>query len=382
MPPSNPTANHSVTGQDTHTLIVLQGRQAGARANITPNSVVTVGTGLENDVVLYSHGANQYQLTITGTLDSVEIVVVEGVVLRNGEPLGNGVIYEVGDNEQFAMADSVFTFEFAEEEIYADASDPNDLAVGGDQTTGSAKAKAKAKAEEASSNRSLTYLYIAGGLILLTSVVTTGLVRAFQNEDNRKKTFYEEISAAGYENLNVIPPQGDLPARVSGAVFSVEDRSDILALAVETGTSVELDLQINEELIGVVEDVYRVNGITADVSVSGIGEVEVWTSTKNSELLNSIEASIKNDIPDVISLTSTNSMPAEMVVEISPVAAIDPDKQVTLVVAGVDGYLMTRDKSRYFIGSMLPSGHIIQKIENGNVYVLAEDGKELVLEFN
>jgi len=208
------------------------------------------------------------------------------------------------------------------------------------------------------------------------------LVRAFQNEDNRKQSLKNEILAAGYDNLLYIPPQGDLPARVSGAVFSVGDRSKIMEMAADTKTNVQLDLQINEELEAAVQDVYRVNGITAEVSITGIGEVEVWTSTKNEKLLAAIESNIKNDVPNVISLVTSNSIPAEKVVEQSPVADIDPDKQVTLVVAGVDGYLMTRDKSRYFIGSMLPSGHTIRKIENGNVHVESPEGQALVLEFN
>jgi len=95
-----------------------------------------------------------------------------------------------------------------------------------------------------------------------------------------------------------------------------------------------------------------------------------------------IESSVKNDVPDVISLTTSNSIPVDEVVEESPVAEVDPDKQVTLVVAGVDGYLMTRDKSRYFIGSMLPSGHYIKKIEDGNVHVESPEGQAIVLEFN
>jgi len=374
MPPNNSNSDVSPSGLDQHSLVVLEGRQAGARAQISVDAVVTVGTDLDNDVVLYSHNADPCRLTITGSEDAIELVVVEGVVLKNGEPLATGVIHEVDISETFSMADSVFAFTFATEISHSSSASTASL----DQYASSDGAVAT----EHAPNRSFTYLCIAGGLILLTSVVTTGLVRAFQNEDNRKQSLQTELLESGYENLHFVPPQGDLPARVSGAVFSVEDRSKILSMAADTKTNVQLDLQINEELASAVQDVYRVNGITAEVSITGIGEVEVWTSTKNEELLIAVESSVKNDVPNVISLTTSNSIPAEKVVEQSPVADVDPDKQVTLVVAGADGYLMTRDKSRYFIGSMLPSGHYIKKIENGNVYVESTDGQSLVLEFN
>jgi len=373
MPPSNPTAAYGISGQDTHTLVVQKGRQAGARADIYPDAVVTIGTGLDNDVVLYSHGASPCQLTVTGTADTIEIVVVEGVVLKDGEPLAIGVIHEVAESEEFAMADSVFSFEFA----LPDVDDEESV-----QPVDSKKGQNSQQSEEASITRPLTYLYIVGGLILLTSVVTTGLVRAFQNEDNRKQSLQSELAAAGYENLYFVPAQGSLPARISGAVFSVDDRAKILALAAETNTNVQLDLQVNDELASAVTDIYRVNGISADVNVTGIGEVEVWTSTRNVDSLINIESSVKTDIPDVLSLTTSNSLPAEKVVEPTPVAEVDPEKQVTLVVAGADGYIMTRDKSRYFIGSMLPSGHIIKKISDGKVFVEAADGQALVLDFN
>lgn len=367
MSRSNSTAHKSDSEAEKHSLVVLKGLQAGARADILRESTVTVGTGLENDVVLYSHGENQCQLMITGKPESIELVVVKGTVLKNGEPLDIGVAHKVSVREQFSMADSVFKFELASAQ-YSSQCDFSDYPPD--------------RAGEATSNRALTYLYIAGGLILLTTVVTTGLVRAFQNDGEQRKSFSQELSAAGYKSLHVIPSHGNLPAKVSGAVYSLEDRSNILAIAGDTQTEIELDLQINEDLAGNVEDIYRVNGIAADVRVTGIGEVEVWTSTRDNELLNSMESIIKKDIPDVLSLTTTNSIPDELVVEINPVASNDPDKQVTLVVAGADGYLMTRDKSRYFVGSILPSGHVIHKIDDGNVYVYSETGEILVLDFN
>jgi len=352
MPPENVTSDFSMSGLNTHTLVVLEGSQAGARADISSDAVLTVGTDLDNDVVLYAHNAEPSRITITGLDDAIELVVIEGTVLKNGEPLATGVIHEVDISESFSMADSVFAFNFATANSSLSQADSSH--EGAPESNSS---------EALSPDRSFTYLCIAGGLILLTSVVTTGLVRAFQNEDNRKQSLQAELLDAGYENLYFEPAKGDAPARVSGAVFSVEDRAKILSLATDTQTSVQMDLQINEALIAAVQDVYRVNGITAEVDITGIGEVEVWTSTKNEELLMAIESSVKNDVPDVISLTTSNSIPVDEVVEESPVAEVDPDKQVTLVVAGVDGYLM-------------------KKIEDGNVHVESPEGQAIVLEFN
>ena len=58
----------------------------------------------------------------------------------------------------------------------------------------------------------------------------------------------------------------------------------------------------------------------------------------------------------------------------------DPAKRVVSVVGGDDGYVQTRDGSRYFVGAMLPDGHTVTAIE-GQTVVVQKDGRPTNLKF-
>ena len=56
------------------------------------------------------------------------------------------------------------------------------------------------------------------------------------------------------------------------------------------------------------------------------------------------------------------------------------NKRVVSVVGGEDGYVQTRDGSRYFVGAVLPDGHTVTAIEEQSVTV-QKDGRITNLTF-
>jgi type III secretion protein D len=63
-----------------------------------------------------------------------------------------------------------------------------------------------------------------------------------------------------------------------------------------------------------------------------------------------------------------------------PPVPADPGKRIASLVPGDTAYLVTADGARYFVGSMLPSGHRITAIGAQSV-TLEHDGRESSLNF-
>jgi type III secretion protein D len=58
----------------------------------------------------------------------------------------------------------------------------------------------------------------------------------------------------------------------------------------------------------------------------------------------------------------------------------DPGKRIASLVQGDPAYVVTADGARYFVGSMLPSGHRITAVDTQSV-TLERDGRQSTLNF-
>jgi len=122
---------------------------------------------------------------------------------------------------------------------------------------------------------------------------------------------------------------------------------------------------VDTELVERVEDVFRVNGVEAAVRSLVAGEAVVDVRTADVEALARLETRVTEDVPQLVALTLENSPPPVL----EDAVPVDPGKRVELVVATDPAYVVTRDRSRYFVGALLPSGHRIAGIEEGVVHL-------------
>ena len=165
-------------------------------------------------------------------------------------------------------------------------------------------------------------------------------------------------------------------ARVTGFVATRAD-----AIRVERWLESQPERVVNAVLADAVlaervADVFRINGIEAEVRTLEDGVAAVATRTDDAAALDRIETRVAADVPRLVALEIEN---------VPPVAApartpFDAGKRVALVVGSPPAHLVTEDRSRYYIGAILPSGHRIASIED-NVVLLEKDGATSELQF-
>lgn len=223
---------------------------------------------------------------------------------------------------------------------------------------------------------------IALGTVTALYAVTGG--DASTTRENRdtagNSVFADKLKETNVDSLSYRLLDDGQTYLVSGFVETRDQRNQLLEIADFTNAKVEFDIQVNDELIESVEDIYRVNGISAEAEVAGRGEIKVKTYTGNIEKLVLVEESVRKDIPSLVAMQVINDPPDKVLVEKQSKYRENPEKRVTLVVTGNNPYIMTEDKSRYFLGAILPSGHIVESIEDGSV-VVSMEGKRETLQY-
>ena len=187
----------------------------------------------------------------------------------------------------------------------------------------------------------------------------------------------QSLHRLGYATLDVEIRDGQ-PV-VTGYLNSETQRAELeQALARTSMRSVRVMPWINEQVTQGVAEVFRLNGIAAQVKSAGSGVVQVHTREANTENLQRAEAVARRDVPGLVKLVSVNDAPPAAA-KASPVAA-DPGKRVAAIVPGDPAYVVTADGTRYFTGAVLPTGHRIQAIQ-ANLVQLERDGQISQLTF-
>ena len=169
----------------------------------------------------------------------------------------------------------------------------------------------------------------------------------------------------------------------TGAVSTREEAMELTEILLDSALPVRNETVVVADLVERVTDIFRVHGVEATVTSLGGTDVEAQTATGDIQTLTSVRETVALDLPDVGKLVVTNKMPPQPTVSVPgersrPVEV--QGKRVAMVVSDPPGYVVTEDKSRYFIGALLPSGHRISTIENGQVS-LVKDGQSTVLDF-
>ena len=152
---------------------------------------------------------------------------------------------------------------------------------------------------------------------------------------------------------------------VSGYLETAAQRSQVERIvarhAAEGGQSVRLSVFVNEQVAAGVRDVYRVNGIAAQVEPTGPGAMAVRTQHADAAQLAQVQATARRDVAGLAVLEARNSPPSPQRAAANVVD--DPGKRIASVVPGDPAYLVTVDGTRYFEGALLPSGHRIASIK-------------------
>ena len=176
----------------------------------------------------------------------------------------------------------------------------------------------------------------------------------------------QTLSHLGMPTLNVESRSGQL--YVTGHLESQAEKAR-LEKALADRSPARLSVWVNEQVAASVAEVYRLNGIAAQVEAAGAGVVRVRTAVSDTRQLEHVQALARRDVPGLQQLVAINEAPPAPPPAASTIH--DPGKRVAAIVPGEPAYLVTADGTRYFEGAMLPSGHRIVAILPDKVHILA-----------
>jgi len=123
-----------------------------------------------------------------------------------------------------------------------------------------------------------------------------------------------------------------------------------------------IDVSVGEIMAESVASVFRVNKLDAITTSLASGEVLAETATADLELLSKVEAIAYADVAGLKSLEIKNAMPVVAKQPVGNDFETLPGKRIVMVVSTEPTYILTEDGSRYFTGSILPSGHKVKAI--------------------
>jgi len=359
---------------------VTNGHSAGATFNIPPGVKQTAGSGIHNDIVLHGSEGNRWAIALENKEGKVHVTALMGNLEFDERQLDQGETILVTREGLMRADDTEFRVSCEQETTHIVSDTPIEMSL--------LEGKKKLLSNTAENRNSLlrhalfgfSVICVAIGTLSAIYFVTGSVFMANADGEPGFVEFTNGLKEPEFKTLEYKLSSDQQTYIITGIVDSREQKTALLDLANRTGTKVELDLQLNSELIGSVEDIYRVNGIPASAEVVERGKLTVNTQTHDLEKLSVVELSVKQDIPQLSELVVNNTPPATVLEEM-PSYKQDPDKRVTLIKAGDNAYIMTQDQSRYFVGALLPSGHTVEGIENGEILV-SKDGKTETMKYN
>lgn len=412
----------------TPLLAIVAGPRAGARRPLVQGQRLTIGFDLDCDVVIrhpslqgvrasLSIDGEEVRLHIDrGQANLLGLAVPEGrsIVLPRWVPvaLGDAMIAVGSEQERGWASCRRLAQQLAEERaiepgegvpLGGDAADrpplidarrasaaPSGLA-GIDEAASSAlsadwrRASAGASKAAAATGRRLAWQVPAAAAACLALAIAVGMlspkVRAIADGDRRAAVPASEaadrvrvaLADLGLSGLRIERMADGTPV-VRGLVDTDAQRARIAGEVARLGVRAFVEVVSGEQLVRQVADVLRVKGLPGSVRHIGRGVIEAQVGEADAERARRTEEAVRRDVAGLAGfrLAFTPAVPAAPVA--APKVPEDPTKRVVSVAYGPNGHVVTADGARYFVGALLPSGHRIVRIADGEVE-LSRDGQ-------
>jgi len=362
-----------------YTLSVVDGLKKGASVHLELDARLVIGDQIDCDIVLGDVamlddllGDNAREPARTtlrhdSTAGTFLLQQVSGSVLLDGTAIAEGSEINVPLDTPVEIAGSVFVLnqhgqQAAEPVPNADHQliDVSDSS----ESANAAEAKVEDDLESKQSNNRMMHLGIAAAFCIALAAVLTiwmdGKGLSVTAHDRASSLLAQLMEAPEYSQLE-LEQSGSGAIKVTGFVQQRAELQQLRKSLNGMEQTVFVDVSVGEIMAESVESVFMVNDVEALASSMANGEV----LTGDTQLLEKIEAIAYADVAGLESLTIENAPPAIIALAEKP-ASNDfetlPGKRIVMVMATEPTYILTEDGSRYFTGSILPSGHRVKAI--------------------
>jgi type III secretion protein D len=363
-------------------LRVLSGQQRGAASAVSPGDTLRIGRDWSSDVVLQQAGDSVALLAMDANGQLTLKVEAGPCLIQGGAALDAGEQAQLAPYAAFTLCDVRMAVGRIGAPQWAALFD----GAGAGPATGaqaSAEAPAQAPAQEPAQTPAATgspatswirrphwvRRFLLGGAALMgVSVGTLALALAISPASvslpEQAEYLRQSLAHSGFGALKVEIRDNEL--LVTGHLNTLAQRGE-LERSLPKQTPARLAVWTNDQVTASVGEVYRLNGITAEVRSSGAGVVQVQTHEADTAALDKAQAVARRDVPGLVQLEPVNDPPPAS----RPEAAIpnDPGKRLAAIVPGDPAYVVTVDNTRYFEGAMLPTGHHIVSILSDHIQI-------------
>lgn len=370
-------------------LNILSGEQAGAQAPISPGTKVTIGGDHKGDIFLRDPLVADSRFSLFVEDGAALIEVASGNINIDGKKFGVGATTKLSPYVPVKIGSTTLAFGIPNDSRWENIPDDEQKALRRQAGQRNSSLRPSLALEHKSENRSssmMMWLIVVGAGLLGATMAVPALTGGDSSEimQYQHTVHYipEELTTTltnpEYSELRVEETEaGEFVVR--GFVDTRKQRMHVEKLLASTNSAVQLDITVDEQVAAAVRDVYRINGISAEVTPEGRGVMRVTTMVDEISDLHRVEAIARRDVAGLTNINADNHVP-ESANPASDSVISDPNKRIAAIVPGDPAYLVTRDGARYFLGAMFPTGHKIAAINEHNV-VLDKDGQKSTLEF-
>jgi type III secretion protein D len=404
-------------------LAVVAGPRAGARRPLVPGQRLTIGFDLDCDVVIRHPSLQGVRASLSvdgeevrlhvdrGQANLLGLAVPEGrsVVLPRWVPvaLGDAMIAVGSEQERGWASCRRLARQLAEERAIEPGDGPASADVGAEQppvidarhglegrrplagvdqdASGELSASWRRASAVVPAGRRLYWQVPAVMALCLALALAVGMlspgVRAIaggapsapipaSQATDRVRVALADLGLGGLR----VESAADGSAVVRGFVDTDTQRARIAGEVARLGVRAYVEVVSGEQLVRQVSDVLRVKGLPGSARHVGRGVVEVQLGEADADRVRRAEESVRRDVAGLAGLKLSFTPKTQPPVAASaPRAPEDPAKRVVSVSYGPNGHVVTADGARYFVGAVLPSGHRIVRIADGEVE-LSRDG--------
>jgi type III secretion protein D len=357
-------------------LRVLNGRLAGAERPLHVGKYLRIGHALDNDIVLRGQGTAGISLLLDLADDQARVQVTSGEIALLGRPIGVNeeavlppyVPLQIGEFAVAIGGDAEERWQEAERIGQSIALPPITDKATAPERAGIAERLATRlyPVRDHFTNRSSGMWFLAVlGILLLGFTAIAPITDAIRGELYSPRAVKETLSATGFTGLKVTRDVASQTLIVSGAVSSDNDAMRLRKLMADKFPGALVDVTTPGSLAAAATDILRNNKVDAEARPGRSGAIRVVSEYLPQDRQIELTALLKRDLPTLKTVEyQMDNRRGDRDLQYFFNAS---RSGLATFVDGNPGYIVTQDQTRWFVGSVVPTGHKILGIGNGRI---------------